>query len=215
MSPDDPRPAGRGLPPNRLEAFSDGVFAIAITILVLEIAVPLTAESDLLGALVGLWPAYLAYVISFLTIGWVWVGHAAITSRLERVDALFIRLNLLLLMAIAFLPFPTRLMAEYFGEREPEQVAVVFYGIVLIVIAALLRALWQYALKSREMLRSDISDDELANLAAKSTPGMLLLLLSTVVGLVLPTAGAICFLLVSAYLVIPFGSVLGRVRPRR
>jgi len=215
MSPDDPRPAGRGLPPNRLEAFSDGVFAIAITILVLEIALPLTAEEDLLGALVGLWPAYLAYLISFLTIGWVWVGHAAITSAMARVDALFIRLNLLLLMAIAFLPFPTRLMGEYFGEREPEQVAVVFYGIVLIVIAALLRALWQYALKSREMLRSDISDDELANLAAKSTPGMLLLLLSTVVGLVLPTAGAICFLLVSAYLVIPFGSVFGRVRPRR
>ncbi len=151
MSVDDPRPAGRGLPPNRIEAFSDGVFAIAITILVLEIAVPLAAESDLLGALVGLWPAYLAYVISFLTIGWVWVGHAAITSRLERVDALFVRLNLLLLMAVAFLAFPTRLMADYFGEREPEQVAVTFYGIVLIVIAGLLRILWQYALKSREM----------------------------------------------------------------
>ena len=66
---------GRGLPTTRLEAFSDGIFAIAITLLVLEIATPLGAEEGLLGALIALWPAYLGYLISFLTIGWVWIGQ--------------------------------------------------------------------------------------------------------------------------------------------
>ena len=128
----------RGLPLTRLEAFSDGVFSIAITLLVLEIAIPLAAEKDLLGALAAAWPSYLAYVISFLTIGWVWIGHAAITSHMEHCDGLFLRLNLLLLLVVAFLPFPTRLMADYFGNSEPERIAVTFYGIALLTIAALI-----------------------------------------------------------------------------
>jgi uncharacterized membrane protein len=207
-------PRSRGLPPNRLEAFSDGVFSIASTLLVLEIAVPLAASENLLGALAAQWPAYLAYVTSFLTIGWVWVGHAAITSHMARANALFLRLNLVLLMAVAFLPFPTRLMAEYLGERAPEQVAVVFYGLVLLLIAALLGALWRYAIGSAEIRRSDMSDEELATLSGKSTRGMLLLLLSTALGVVLPNVAVFCFLLVSAYLVIPFRDVAGAVRHR-
>ncbi len=205
----------RGLPLTRLEAFSDGVFAIAITLLVLEITVPLAAEQDLLGALAGEWPSYLAYVISFLTIGWVWIGHAAITSHMERADGLFLRLNLLLLLVVAFLPFPTRLMAEFFGMRDPERVAVIFYGIVLLVIAALMSALWRYARGTRELLKSDVTDDELGELTSKSTPGLLLLLLSTAIGLVIPTLSALCFLAVSAYLVIPFREILGAIRGLR
>jgi uncharacterized membrane protein len=197
----------RGLPTTRLEAFSDGVFAIAITLLVLEIAVPLATESDLFGALVDEWPSYAGYVISFLTIGWVWIGHSAITSHLERANALFLRLNLLLLMAVAFLPFPTRLMADFFGQPEPERVAVVFYGIVLLVIAVLMAVLWRYALASRELLRSDRADDELATLTAKSSRAIVLFFLATAVGVVFPMAGALLFLVVSAYLVIPFGTI--------
>ena len=153
-TPDPSNLRARGLPLTRLEAFSDGVFSIAITLLVLEIAVPLAAERDLLGALAGAWPSYLAYVISFLTIGWVWIGHAAITSQMARADGLFLRLNLLLLLVVAFLPFPTRLMADYFGKSDPERVAVVFYGLVLVTIASLLVGLWRYARRSHELLRA-------------------------------------------------------------
>lgn len=206
---------GRGLPLTRLEAFSDGVFAIASTLLVLEIAIPLAAANDLLGALAAQWPSYLAYVISFLTIGWVWIGHAAITSHMERADGLFLRLNLLLLLVVAFLPFPTRLMADYFGQSEPERVAVVFYGLVLLAIAALTSVLWRYAKRARELLRADVRDDEFAALTAKSTPGLVGLLLSTLVGFVLPSVGALCFLAVSAFLVVPFREILGKIRGLR
>ena len=126
-NPDEQGAHRRGLPLSRLEAFSDSwSFSISITLLVLEIAIPVAVEKNLLPALVDEWPSYLAYVISFLTIGWVWIGHAAITSHMQRADGLFLRLNLLLLLFVAFLPFPTRLMADYFGNSEPERIAVVF-----------------------------------------------------------------------------------------
>jgi uncharacterized membrane protein len=92
---------------NRVEAFSDGVFAIAITLLVLEIAVPAGSEHDLWAAVVNEWPSYLAYLVSFSTVGAVWVAHTVITECLVRATPVLIRLNLLLLMVVSFLPFPT------------------------------------------------------------------------------------------------------------
>jgi uncharacterized membrane protein len=93
-----------------MEAFSDGVFAIAITLLVLEIGVPSGAGDDLLRALTDEWPSYLAYLVSFSTIGAVWFAHTVITEYLGRANSTLIRLNLLLLMVVSFLPFPTRLL---------------------------------------------------------------------------------------------------------
>jgi uncharacterized membrane protein len=121
----------------RMEAFSDGLFAIAITLLVLEIAVPSGAEGDLLGAVVDQWPTYLAYLVSFSTIGAVWLAHTVITEYLDHATSVLIRLNLLLLMVVSFLPFPTRLLGEYIGEDEPERVAVTIYGINLFLASTL------------------------------------------------------------------------------
>jgi uncharacterized membrane protein len=207
-------PHGRGLPMNRLEAFSDGVFSIAITLLVLEIAVPLAADRDLVGALAEEWPAYLAYVISFLTIGWVWIGHSAITVHVQRADGLFLRFNLLLLMAVAFLPFPTRLMAEYLGKADPERVAVILYGCVLLVISLLIEALWRYAVATRELDGGELKDDELTGLTRKSTSGLGLFALAIVLGIFLPTLAVLVYLVASAYLVIPFRTIASAV-PRR
>ena len=103
-------PSDRGVPHSgrlgkgRMEAFSDGVFSIAATLLVLDIAVhpPGSALDQVLEA----WPTYVAYVVSFLTIGGGWLGHTALTDRIEHVDPLLLRINLLLLMVVAFLPFP-------------------------------------------------------------------------------------------------------------
>ena len=119
-------PRRRGFRTGRLEAFSDGVFAIAITLLVLDIGVSGGAGRHLLRSIVDLWPSYLAYLVSFATIGAAWLGHNAVTEYLDRADAAFVRLNLLLLLMVSFLPFPTRLVADYIGEDSPERVAVTF-----------------------------------------------------------------------------------------
>jgi uncharacterized membrane protein len=93
-------------PLGRLEAFSDGVFAIAITLLVLELAVAEDAGSDLVRGILEQWPSYLAYVTSFLTIGAVWMAHSAATGALRAADGVLYRLNLLVLLVASFLPFP-------------------------------------------------------------------------------------------------------------
>ena len=94
----------------RLEAFSDGVIAIAITLLVLELAV--ATEGSALHRLLHAWPSYLAYVVSFATIGAAWLGHTSITDRLTKANLGLLRINLLVLLLIAFLPFPTKLVPK-------------------------------------------------------------------------------------------------------
>ncbi len=159
--PQEPR--RRGFSTARLEAFSDGVFAIAITLLVLDIGVSADAYSTSpeLGRLY-LWPSYLGYVVSFSTIGAIWLGHNAITEYLERADAVFVRLNLLLLLLVVsfLLPFPTRLVADYIGQDNPERVAVTIYGISLLLASTLLLVLWRYAVRGH-LVRPDTADEEI------------------------------------------------------
>src|SRR6186997_110040 len=126
-----------------MEAFSDGVFAIAITLLVLEIAVPTAAATNLLQAVIDAWPSYLAYVVSFSTIGAVWLWHTLITEFLEHADSIFLRLNLLLV--VAFIPFPTKLVAESLGSTDHERIAATMYGVNLLLASVLLAVLWRYA----------------------------------------------------------------------
>ena len=103
----------------RLEAFSDGVFAIAITLLVLEIVVPHVEEPGELGqALLDLWPSYLAYATSFLTIGIMWINHHTVFRQLGEVDHRFLFINLGLLMCISFVPFPTTLLADLLDQAK-------------------------------------------------------------------------------------------------
>src|SRR6478735_4054128 len=106
---------------SRLEAFSDGVFAIAITLLVLEISVPVVSSDHVLREVMHEWPSYLAYVVSFSTVGATWLAHTAITEYLDRADIGFFRLNLVLLLVVAFVPFPTKLAAEYIGDAQAER----------------------------------------------------------------------------------------------
>src|SRR5262252_7942912 len=133
---------------DRLEAFSDGIFAFAATLLVLDLAIPVTQHSEqhLLQALGDQWPGYLGYIVSFATIGALWLGHNAITDYLDRADTTLLRLNLLLLVLVAFLPFPTHLVSDYSHATttRAERVAVTFYGLTLLIAAALLFLLWQY-----------------------------------------------------------------------
>ncbi len=129
----------------RVEAFSDGVLAIAITLLVLEIKAPENLV-HLRSSLLHEWPAYLAYVTSFFTVGSVWIAHHDLYTRLGYVDAVLMRLNLLLLMTAAFLPFPTGILAEALRSTDTSaRTAVVLYGVTVVVIELLLRACVSYA----------------------------------------------------------------------
>jgi uncharacterized membrane protein len=139
---------------SRLEAFSDGVFAIAITLLVLELSVPADEFDDLLAGILDQWPSYLAYLTSFLTIGGVWLVHHAIVRRMRYADAWIVRVNLLLLLAVSFLPFPTKLVAEAISSASAERVAVLFYGVTLLVISAIIGAMGRYV-AARDSLRAE------------------------------------------------------------
>ena len=209
-----PEPRRRGFRTGRLEAFSDGVFAIAVTLLVLDIGVSATAGQDLGGAIRGLWPSYLAYVASFSTIGAAWLGHNAITEYLERTDAAFVRLNLLLLLFISFLPFPTRLVADYIHQDKAERVAVTFYGIVLVLATTMLLVLWRYAVRAK-LVRPDLADEEVELLTERLTPGLGGYLVLIVSGLFLPVIAVIGYLGIALYYIIPFRRLSAGFLPRR
>jgi uncharacterized membrane protein len=203
MTNEESKPERR-LRTGRLEAFSDGVFAIAITLLVLEISVPPGSEDHLLDAVLDQWPSYLAYVVSFSTIGAVWLAHSAITEYLHGANTLLIRLNLLLLMVVSFLPFPTRLLAEYLGDDDPARVAATIYGLTLLAAAALLAVLWTYAV-SAGLVIPEAADEEIRVLTTRLTPGLGGYVALVIVGVFFPTIAILGYLLLAIVLIVPFG----------
>jgi uncharacterized membrane protein len=192
------------LPTGRLEAFSDGVFAIAITLLVLEISVPEGSGDDLLEAILDQWPSYLAYVVSFATIGATWLAHNTMTELLHRADSVLLRLNLLLLMLVSFVPFPTSLVAEHIHERNAERVATTILGLNLLAIAILVSVMWRYALRG-EHARLDPDDEEVQVLTRRLTPGLAGYVAFIALGLVAPIAAVIGYLLIALALLFPIG----------
>ena len=134
-----------GLNTNRIEAFSDGVFAVAITLLVLNLQVPELAASvvsqELVAKLIELWPKLLIYVLSFVIVGIYWVAHHNSFHYIKRSDRTLLWLNLLLLLCIVFIPFPTALVGEY----PQQQISLVIYGGTLVITGLVLQLLWWYA----------------------------------------------------------------------
>jgi uncharacterized membrane protein len=129
----------------RIEAFSDGVFAIAITLLIIEIAVPAVESDESLGdALFDLWPEFFAYVLSFVIIGIYWANHHSFMRLFVRADHYFLLLNVFFLMCIAFLPFPTAVLGEYLTHGEQESTAVAFYAFGLFLPAFGWLLIWLY-----------------------------------------------------------------------
>ncbi len=157
---------------SRTEAFSDGVFAIAITLLILEVNVPESEFDDLWHGIAGQWPSYLAYVTSFITIGGIWFVHHGIFRRLQYANQRLMVINLVLLMAVAFLPFPTKLMAEAIHSSDAERAAVIFYGATLLVIQSLLAALWGSVTLDRHLLSSEVDESEIKAIAMAATPSI-------------------------------------------
>ncbi len=130
----------------RIETFSDGVFAIAITLLIIEIGVPhLEGSRSLQHALRDLWPQYIAYVLSFVMIGIYWANHHAFFKLFVRTDHVFLMLNVFFLMCIAFLPFPTAVLGDYLDNAGERQTAVSFYALGLLLPAFGWLTVWLYA----------------------------------------------------------------------
>jgi uncharacterized membrane protein len=166
-----PEPCGRGRQ-SRLEAFSDGVFAIAITLLVLELSVPEDQFDDLLAGILDQWPSYLAYLTSFLTIGGVWLVHHGILRRMRYADIWIVRVNLLLLLAVSFLPFPTKLVAEAISSTSAERIAVLFYGATLLVISALVAAIGRYVAERADLRADGVTPKEVRTVVALAEPSL-------------------------------------------
>ena len=179
------------------------MFSIAATLLVLDLAVhpPGTPLQQVLHA----WPGYLAYVVSFLTIGGAWLAHTALTERLTRADPIFLQINLVLLLVVAFLPFPTRLIADALHDVEAERVAVTIYGPTLLAIRLLGSALDAYA--RREHLHSQHEDGEELYARRSLLPVVIGYVTAILVGLALPKVAVALYFGIAVYLVVPFGEV--------
>jgi len=181
----------------RTEAFSDGVFAIAITLLVLDIRVPISEFDNLWRGIVHQWPAYLGYATSFITIGGIWLAHHGIFRRLRYANNTVMRINLLLLMAVSFLPYPTRLVADAIRDESAERAAVIFYGASLLAISLLFSALWGAVTRDRDLLKPNVTDAEVNAIMLAATPNIGFYVGVTALAIVAPRVAAFGYLAIA------------------
>jgi uncharacterized membrane protein len=185
----------------RLVAFSDGVFAITITLLVLEIRPP-TDDKSLVHGLLDLWPSYLAYAVTFLFIGQVWVNHHVMFDHIRAADRLVLLLNTLLLMVVAFLPFATSVLADALRSGDDERTAVLFYGIAFAVTALTFNAVWQYA--CRHGLLSEALDPAHATaIGSRFQLALAWLATGALLGALLPVLGVAVIVAFNAFYWLP------------
>jgi uncharacterized membrane protein len=191
---------------NRLEAFSDGVFAIAITLLVLELRLPQSTDTGeggrLLTHLLELWPTYLAYITSFITIGIMWANHHAMFQIIRRTDRNLLMLNVILLMFITFFNFPTVVVAEYF-QAPDGRIAALFYSGTLFVIGIFFNVTWWYAARNPHLLDPQFDQGRSAALTRQYSIGTTLYLIAFVLAFFSVTASVGMCLLLAVFFAFP------------
>jgi uncharacterized membrane protein len=184
--------------PARLETFADGVFAIAATLLIIDVGLPEELGHSLGQELLDIWPQYFGYAVSFVTIGIMWVNHHAIVRQIERVDRPFLFLNIGLLLCIAFVPFPTRVLAEFVRSDEGEAAAVL-YGITLTTTAVFFMSVWIYASHRGRLLHPEVDPKEVSGITRSYLPGAPTYAAATLVAFVSPEASAALFGLIAVF----------------
>ena len=188
----DPAGSGRGFgaerDPERVIFFSDAVFAIAVTLLVLEIRPP-TDTRHLLHGLAALWPSYLAYAITFLLIGQVWANHHVMFDHLRRADRMVLFLNTLLLMDIAFLPFAASVLSAAFHTGHGQRTAVVFHGMAFLLAAVLFNVIWDYARREHRLLGTTIDAAGASAISRRFRLALVWIGTGTLLGAVVPVLG--------------------------
>lgn len=184
----------------RLEAFSDGIFAIAMTLLVLDLKVPKQAElhDSLSRALTREWPTFLAYFTSFATILVMWVNHHVLFGRIRRIDQPFLFLNGLLLFFVTFVPFPTSLVAEYVGHSE-ERTAGLLYAGTYVLIAIVYNLLWLYASRGGRLIDKHIPAERIREITVQYLPGVPLYVVAVALAFVSVRASVGLCLLLAIY----------------
>jgi uncharacterized membrane protein len=197
-------PAHRDNDTGRIEAFSDGVFAIAITLLVIEIGVPHVEDegTTLFGALVEQWPSYLGYAISFLQIGVIWANHHNRFRFIARSDHVLLFLNILFLMCVAFIPFPTALLAEYLQGTERATAGAVYAG-TLAVTAIFFTLLWLYAAANYRLVDRSLEPSLLRTMTRRYLAGMVAYLFTFVLSFVNVTASLALVVVLALLFVLP------------
>lgn len=189
----------------RVEAFSDGVIAVAITLLALDLHVPsTTAEGSLAHRLGVQWPSYVAYIVSFLTIGIIWINHHAMLRRLVRVDHAILVLNLLLLMTICVLPFSTSLMATYLREPHGENLAAaVWAGSFLLMSVAFIAIQRHVLLVKQHLLDEHVTPEVRRSVLRRNVVGSLPYALATVGAILTPYFTLVICALVALFYALP------------
>ena len=190
----------RLLPTTRLEAFSDGVFAIAITLLVLELHVP-TDPIGLLHELGAEWPSYLGYFISFAFIGGVWIAHSNLSRFVKAADGPLMGLNLLLLLFVSFLPFTTSLLANHLDDSAAH-IAVIIFGINLTLASLMVNVMFGYAARTPGLATDDAADEELRSFERDRLVAVIIQAVATLFGLFIPVVAVMIYLVISVLILV-------------
>jgi uncharacterized membrane protein len=190
---------------SRLETFSDGVFAIAATLLILDVR---AGPGELGARLLHSWPSFVAYAVSFLTIGIIWINHHTIFTQIRRVDRLFLLINVAFLMVVAFIPFPTSLIASHLRGNDLEPAALT-YGATLTITATLFNVLWFYASTGHRLLRPDADPRVMSGISRSYLPGPFIYLGATLIALISPIASVVGFGVITIFYIIE-SSLFGR-----
>ncbi len=195
---------------SRIETFADGVFAIAATLLILNVDSQISEDVHDLGTeLLHIWPSYLAYAVSFVTIGIMWINHHTVMSQIDRTDRRFLVATVGLLLCIAFVPFPTRLVAEHI-RGEGAQDAALAYGFTMVATAIMFSITWFYASRGKRLLRPDADPAIVTGISRSYLPGPFIYLAATLIAFASPTTSVVLFMAIALFYVIEsaiFGSV--------
>jgi uncharacterized membrane protein len=193
---------------NRLESFSDGVMAVAITLLVLGIHVPAPRPNQTLAhELLKQWPSYAAYVVSFMTIGIIWINHHVMMSRLTSADHTILILNLLLLMSVVVLPFVTELMAAYLRQSDGQELAAAVYSAAFLVMSLLFTALNRHLLlRKSDMLSMTLPLERRRQILSRALRGLIPYAVATALAFVTPYATLAICAAVAVYYALPIAS---------
>ena len=200
--------------PKRVVAFSDGIIAIAVTLLVLNIRPP-DDTAHLLHGLLALWPSYMSYVITFMLVGNVWANHHVMFDHIRHADRMVLFLNCVLLMDIALLPFAAAVLANSFRSGQGERTAVVMHGIVFEVAALLFNLIWWYARRDRRLLANTINAAGARAIGRRFLLGLAWIGAGTLLGAVIPLLGAAVFVAFIIFFWLPISGEIGAARPAR
>jgi len=195
----------------RVEAFSDGIFAIAITLLVLFIQPPAPNAGGLLPALANQWTSYAAYVVSFLLILIMWINHHNLFKVIVCVDNIFLLLNGLLLMMITFVDYPTSLLGKYINGPDGRWIAAL-YSAVFVLIALLYNALWHYAIYHHRLISAAALPDAIARTSRQYRYGPLLYIAALALAFLSPWASLLLNAALAIYFAGTGGSLIRAVR---